>query len=149
MVKVREGCSWLLCYLGVFSLDTSGFGQGRAEGLGSAPLPLWFSTLEGRQAMLAVGRTCPSAEFCLLLRAKLCLWEWPLYWDLINTYLTIKGPHHLLGSLRGNPGTLSPFPYKGASRGCVQWLPLPSPLASLPLPWVFTTGDTLLQLWSF
>lgn len=67
MVKVREGCSWLLCYLGVFSSDTSGFGWGRAEGLGSAPLLLWFSTLEGRQAVLAVGRTCPSAEFCLLL----------------------------------------------------------------------------------
>lgn len=97
------------------------------KGAGAAPGALALLAFGGETGCGRCGEITPpllgSTSFCLLLPGvKLCLWEQSLHWDLAK-----KGPfHHLLGCLRGTPGTTNPF----NPQGSLSW---PRPGAGLPL----------------
>lgn len=117
-----EGCRWLLLPEG-FSLwngrDSQDFGLGVRGWAQLLSLSLRISgnnraapiAATAESSLLLFPRTVSEAFACMSGRCTD---------TLLTPYLTGKDPHHLLGCLRGKPGTLSPSPSEGASPG---WSP--------------------------
>lgn len=94
------------------------FGQGGVRSWAQL-LSHSFSALEERQAPVAVERIRHDRGVLSPAAFSYCEWSSACGTShctraLLTPYLTGKDPRHLLGCLRGKPGTLSPFPIRGS-----------------------------------